>query len=77
MYRAKQKESEESVRKLEKKGERSWGHSGGRAWRQTQEDIYTSVSLHTQEYNPSLNSVLLLQGETPLVWPDATQLCSF
>lgn len=48
MYRAKQKESEESVSKLEKKGERSWGHGGGRAWRQTQGNIYSSVSLHTQ-----------------------------
>lgn len=41
MYRAKQKESEEMIRKLEKKGERS------QDCRVNWEDVYTSVSEHS------------------------------
>ncbi len=41
LYRAKQKESEEMIRKLEKKGERS------RDCRVNGKDVYTSVSEHS------------------------------
>lgn len=46
MYRAKQKESEEMIRKLEKKGERS------KDCRVNWMGVYTSVSEHSEEKAP-------------------------
>lgn len=65
MYRAKQKESEEMIRKLEKKGERSPD------CRVNWKDVYTTVSEHSALKAPKDTN----PQEPAVVKSDILQLC--